>query len=144
MHSEQSAGLGADYEGLLGAAGEQLRLGNDHRVYRPIERVAGTPFARWSVPGDAAMCRAANDRLLRQRAIYLQPRNDTTVPKGTERLRITPTPFHWWKEIVELADGLCETWDSLGLRRMSKACREYSPAGDAAAHNTGSNEARSQ
>ena len=38
------------------------------------------------------------------------------MPRGTERLRITPTPFHNDQLIEDLANALCEVWDALGLR----------------------------
>ncbi|RUX01574.1 5-aminolevulinate synthase, partial [Mesorhizobium sp. M8A.F.Ca.ET.023.01.1.1] len=47
--------------------------------------------------------------------LYIQPINYPTVPRGTERLRITPTPFHSDALIAELQDALVETWDALGI-----------------------------
>lgn len=60
------------------------------------------------VIGDAKRCKAVSDTLLDEFGIYIQPINYPTVPKGTERLRITPTPFHTAEMITELVDALAE------------------------------------
>jgi 5-aminolevulinate synthase len=66
--------------------------------------------------GDPDICRKASALLLEKFAIYIQPINYPTVPRGTERLRITPTPFHNDQLIEDLTNALCEVWDALGLQ----------------------------
>lgn len=65
--------------------------------------------------GNPELCKQATDRLLDVHNIYIQPINYPTVPRGTERLRITPTPFHDDALIDTLKDALNEVWNHLGI-----------------------------
>ena len=69
------------------------------------------------VVGDPDLCKKASDILLQKYNIYVQPINYPTVPRGTERLRVTPTPFHNTKMINYFIDSIEKVWSTLNLRK---------------------------
>ena len=67
--------------------------------------------------GNAAKCKMISDILMDRYGIYIQPINYPTVPKGTERLRITPSPFHTDEDIAKLTKALSDLWSHCALSR---------------------------
>jgi len=67
--------------------------------------------------GDPILCKKMSDRLLEKFNIYVQPINYPTVPVGTERFRLTPSPVHTDEMMRSLVVALCQLWDEFGLPR---------------------------
>ncbi|MFM8607411.1 MAG: 5-aminolevulinate synthase [Hyphomicrobiales bacterium] len=104
---------------------EAERIGQRDRVARLRKKLdaAGVPYLRNEshiVPvmvGDAKKCKWISDILLDSYGIYIQPINYPTVPRGTERLRITPTPLHTDADIDHLVGALSSLWSQCALAR---------------------------
>lgn len=69
--------------------------------------------------GDPVVCRQITDLLMERHGIYVQPINYPTVPRGSERLRLTPTPLHSDTDMDRLVAALSQIWREFGLRRAA-------------------------
>ncbi|MDB5366771.1 MAG: hemA [Rhodospirillales bacterium] len=69
--------------------------------------------------GDPVLTKRITDELLERHSVYVQPINYPTVPRGTERLRLTPSPLHTAEDLDHLVASLVEIWGRLELRKAA-------------------------
>jgi 5-aminolevulinate synthase len=120
-----AAGVLASVRHLKESNAEREKLQERAEKLKSLLREAGLPLMETIshiVPvfvGDAATCKSVSDTLLREHAIYVQPINFPTVPRGTERLRFTPSPMHTDAMMEQLVRALDQVWTSHQLKRAA-------------------------
>ena len=118
-----AAGAAASIRHLKVSEMERLRQRDRVAKLRRKLEAAGVPYMKNDshivpvIVGDAKKCKWISDILLESYGIYIQPINYPTVPRGTERLRITPTPLHTDSDIDHLVSALSEMWSQCALSR---------------------------
>lgn len=110
----------------LKASSEERTLQQKHAALLKRELVRiGLPLFRSPshvvpvIVGDPVLCKRLTDRLLAEFQIYVQPINYPTVPRGAERIRLTPGPLHGELEIARLVSALDQLWTALTLKRAA-------------------------
>ncbi len=118
-----AAGALASVQHLRGSHHERRALHRKVAILREALKEVGIPVMDGPshivpvVVGDARNCKLVSDYLLEQHGVFIQPINYPTVPRGTERLRITPTPCHSQDMTMHLVRSLVETWANFDLPR---------------------------
>lgn len=120
-----AAGAVASVRHLMASGAEREAQQHHANLLKHALHARGLPVvmsATHIVPvivGDAGRCKALTDALLAEHDIYVQPINYPTVPRGTERIRLTPGPAHGPDRIAVLVDALDRLWGRLELRRAA-------------------------
>jgi 5-aminolevulinate synthase len=120
-----AAGALASVRHLKSSSAERAR--HQDRVAKVRARLSAIGIPHYDNPshivpvmvGDPVLCKRISDLLLQQHGIYVQPINYPTVPRGTERLRITPSPLHSDADIDDLVTALAAIWSELSLRHAA-------------------------
>lgn len=120
-----AAGVLASVRHLKSSDVERTKIQEQAARLKRLLKEAGLPVMNSPshvVPvfvGDAGLCKQVSDELLQEHDIYVQPINFPTVPRGTERLRFTPSPFHTDEMMAELVEALDAVWTSHRLERAA-------------------------
>ncbi len=120
-----AAGAAASLRFLKGEGGVRLRESHQTqaKILKARLKAMGLPIIDHGshiVPvhvGDPVHCKMLSDMLLENHGIYVQPINYPTVPRGTERLRFTPSPVHGPDEIDRLVRAMDRLWSQCALNR---------------------------
>ena len=116
------AGANASIRHLMQSSEERERQRYKVQVTRDMFIKSGVPVMPSEshilpvLVGNPLLCKQASDMLLNQFDIYVQPINFPTVPRGTERLRVTPTPAHSHEMIIELTRALVWVFERLNIK----------------------------
>ncbi|MEN0077865.1 MAG: 5-aminolevulinate synthase [Pseudomonadota bacterium] len=118
-----AAGALASVQKLRTETGQEIRAAHQAKALELKQKFesAGLPVAMTDthivplIVGEPERCKALSDTLLFDFGIYVQPINYPTVPKGTERLRFTPSPVHTTEMMDDLVSAILAVWKQLGL-----------------------------
>lgn len=125
-----AAGALASIRHLKNSDSERARHQERARTLKRLLKNSGLPVMdnpSHIVPvfvGDPIICKQVTDSLLDRFGIYVQPINYPTVPKGTERLRLTPTPLHSDAQMGELCEALDSLWAECPVSREQRQAAE--------------------